>query len=171
MKGLIFSCDLGSLYPAVHFLRIAITNNKMVPGICLSGSLPLLSFFLLLSIPLSRFPLLLLLLLYAFWVFPRVLSGGFHWCPRDSKSPHFSWTLFGIHANFNTDIIWTPSICLRIFSSPVSFQVSLQLFQRLWLLLVLLSSTYFIDFNFLFLFQSKANFMYLSFFLSFNFMQ
>ena len=65
IRWLIFSCDLLSLYPAVHFLSIwlsgimAIMNSK---GDCASPwKIPLwifffflLSFFLLLSAPLSR---------------------------------------------------------------------------------------------------------------------
>ena len=64
IKWLIFSYDLLSSYPAVHFLSISLSGimyitNSIVrvhpPGIYLFGSLHLLSFVLLQSIPLSRF--------------------------------------------------------------------------------------------------------------------
>ena len=58
IKWLIFSCDLLSLYPAVHFLRMWLSGIIVVmhlPAIYFFGSLPLLIFVLLLSIPLSRF--------------------------------------------------------------------------------------------------------------------
>ena len=87
-----------------------------LPGICLFRSLPLLSLFLLLSIPLSV--LLSLSLLLSFKFFISVLTGGF--------SLKYEWqqvsrTLLSILLDFNYVVFWMMSILPLISSSPSLF--------------------------------------------------
>ena len=60
IRWLIFSCDLVSLYPPVHWVASLLSQILMViahlPGRFLAGFSPQVSFFLMLSIQLSSFP-------------------------------------------------------------------------------------------------------------------
>ena len=156
IKWLIFSCDLLSLYPAVHFLRMWLSGIMAIeivmvivhfPGKYLFGFLFLLSFFFLLSIPLSRFiwssrstvrldrafytflnsviyslggayrKVFLLSIQAIAMFFTTALADNL---PMENNSPQVSLTLLGILADLNNAVVTlvSPIPLISKFSSP-----------------------------------------------------
>ena len=76
-------------------------------------------------------------------VFLPVLTGGFSWSPRDSKSPQISRTMLNIQADFT--VLWSGRFHFYLWSPflPVFFPGFCGSIQGLWIQLVSQSPQYF----------------------------